>query len=140
MSGARLLPSRALPPMPIADKILTAKGKKVTIGDLEFSIETVAKKPNQQLEIKFAISNKGNPNDFNWMNNIYQRLELVDAKGEKYQVNNTNWHGSNGNSVTLTMTYSSGGRKMGDPEKFLFQHWVTRQHDISFVFREVPLP
>ena len=126
--------------MPIAEKILTAKGKKSMIGDLEFNIETVTKKPNSQFEIKFSIANKGTLNDFNWMNNIYQRLELLDAKGEKYQINGTNWHGSNGNSVTLTLTYSSGGGKMGDPDRFIFQHWVTRQHDINFVFREVPLP
>jgi hypothetical protein len=127
-------------PMPIAEKILTAKGKKSTIGDLEFHIETVTKKPNNLFEIKFSIANKGNLNDYNWMNNIYQRLELVDAKGEKFQNQGSNWHGSNGNSVTLTLTYGNGGRKMGDPDRFLFQHWVTRQHDINFVFREVPLP
>ncbi len=127
-------------PMPIAEKILTAKGKKSTIGDLEFNVETVTKNKNNAFDIKFSIANKGNLNDFNWMNNIYQRLELVDAKGEKFQVINTNWHGSNGNSVTMTLTFSANGRKMGDPDRFLFQHWVTRQHDIHFVFREVPLP
>ena len=127
-------------PMPIAEKILTAKGKKSNIGDLEFTIETVTKKPNNLFEIKFTIANKGNPNDYNWMNNIYQRLELIDAKGEKFQNQGSNWHGNNGNSVGLTLTYGTGGRKMGDPDRFLFQHWVTRQHDIHFVFREVPLP
>ena len=126
-------------PMPIAEKILTAKGKKSTIGDLEFSVETVTKSKNG-FEIKFSIANKGNLNDYSWMNNIYQRLELVDAKGEKFQVVNTNWHGSNNNSVTMTLTYSANGRKMGDPDRFVFQHWITRQHDINFVFREVPLP
>jgi len=127
-------------PMPIAEKILTAKGKKTTIGDLEFHVETVTKKPNNVIDIKFSIANKGNPNDYNWMNNIYQRLELVDAKGEKFQNYGSNWHGGNGNNVSLTQSYSTGGRKMGDPDRFLFMHWVTRQHDIHFVFREVPLP
>ena len=127
-------------PMPIAEKVLTAKGKKTLIGDLEFNVETVTKKPNNQFEIKFSIANKGNPNDYNWMNNIYQRLEMVDAKGEKFQQFGSNWHGSNGNSVTLTLTYGPNGKKMGEPDRFLFQHWVTRQHDIRFVFRDVPLP
>ena len=127
-------------PMPIVEKVLTAKGKKTQIGDLEFNVESVTKKPNNQFEIKFSIANKGNQNDYNWMNNIYQRLEMVDAKGEKFQQFGTNWHGSNGNSVTLTMTYGPNGKKMGDPDRFLFQHWVTRQHDIRFVFRDIPLP
>ena len=79
-------------------------------------------------------------NYYNWMNNIYQRLEMLDDKGEKFQQFGSNWHGSNGNSVTLTLTYGPSGKKMGDPDRFLFQHWVTRQHDIRFVFRDVPLP
>jgi hypothetical protein len=129
-------------PITLADPFLSAKGKKTTAGEIEFTIETVQKMPNNQFQVKFSATNKGAANDYSWTNTLYQRLELLDAKGNKYQNWGSNWHGGVGNNtVSLTMTYSSfGGNKIGPPTRFIFQHWVTRQHDVYFTFRDVPLP
>lgn len=129
-------------PVSLSDDILKAKGRKTAVGDLEFTIESARKTANSQVEVKFTITNKGNPNDYTWQNTLYQRVELLDAKGVKYQNWGSNWHGGGNNSVSLTMTYSgmAGGPKPGEPKRFVYQHWVTKQHDIHFEFRDVPLP
>lgn len=128
-------------PMSLSDDILKAKGKKVTIGELEFTIEDVTKQ-NTQYMVKFSVTNKGNPNDYTWQNSIYNRLELQDDKGNKYQNWGSTWHGGGGNNVGMTLTYNgtNGPNKVGDPKKFVYQHWVTKQHDVHFELSDVPLP
>jgi hypothetical protein len=130
-------------PVMLTDDIMKAKGKKTTVGELEFNIESVTKKPNDQYEVKFSVTNKGNINDYTWQNTLYQRLELQDAKGAKYQQWGSSWHGGGGNTASLTMTYNGAvgaQKKPGPPTKFVYQHWVTKQHDVYFEFKDVPLP
>jgi hypothetical protein len=130
-------------PMTLSDDIMKAKGKKQTIGELEFTIEDVQKQPNSQYSVKFSVANKGNPNDYTWQNTLYNRLELMDAKGNKYQNWGSSWHGGGGNSVSMTLTYNGSNanpNKPGDAKKFVYQHWVTKQHDVHFELRDVPLP
>jgi hypothetical protein len=44
-------------------------------------------------------------------------------------------------TVQLTMTVGHfGPAKIGPPKKMMYQHWVTRTHDIPFEFKDVPLP
>jgi hypothetical protein len=128
-------------PMVIADKILTAKkGVTKTIGDLEFKVEEVKKVNNNQVSVKFTVNNKKN-NDYTWQNSIYNRVELHDDKGNKFQIWGTSWHSSTGNNVTMTLTYGQPGvAKPGSASKFVFVHWETKQFDVEFEFRDVPLP
>jgi hypothetical protein len=128
-------------PIVISDKIMSAKGLKKLAGDLEFHIENVQKLANNQVQLKMTITNKGNANDYTWMNTLYQRIELQDAKGNKFQNWGSSWGGNGNNNVNLTMTYGHfGPGKAPDPAKFVYQHWVTRQHDIAFEFKDIPLP
>jgi hypothetical protein len=128
-------------PIILADKVLSAKGKKTTVGDIEFHIENVQKQANNRIEIKFTATNKAVGNDYNWINTLQQRLELHDDKGNKFQNWGTNWHGGGANNMSMTQTFMANGpNKIGEPAKFVYQHWITRQHDIHFEFRDVPLP
>jgi hypothetical protein len=121
---------------------MESKGRKTTVGDLDFTIEEVKKLPNNQYSIRFSAANKGNPNDYGWTNSIYQRIELQDAAGNKFQNYGSNWNSGGPGGMTLTMTYGSPGglAKSSEPTKFVFMHWVTKQHEINFVFRDIPLP
>jgi hypothetical protein len=128
-------------PIVISDKIMSAKGLKKMAGDLEFHIENVQKMPNNQVQLKFTVTNKGKANDYMWMNTLYQRIELLDEKGNKFQNWGSSWGGNGANHVNLTMTYGHmGAAKAATPARFVYQHWTTRQHDIAFEFRDVPLP
>ena len=94
--------------MPIAEKVLTAKGKKTRIGDLEFHIETVEQRsPTTRSQIKFTVTNKGNLDDYNWMNNIYQRTRTASTpRARSSRTTARTGTATRGNSVTLTLTYS----------------------------------
>ncbi|MFM7150822.1 MAG: HEAT repeat domain-containing protein [Gemmataceae bacterium] len=129
-------------PMTLTENFLETKGKKITVGELDFNIESAQKMPNNQYQVKLTITNKGNPNDYTWQNTLYQRLELFDDKGVKFQHWGSNWHGGGGNSVSLTLTFNGalGGAKAGNPTRLVYQHWDTRQHDIAFELRDLPLP
>jgi len=127
-------------PITVADKILSAKGTKKKIGDLEFNVQDVKKMPNNQVQIQFSITNKAG-NDYTWQNSIYNRLELHDEKGNKFNIWGTRWGGSGPNNVSMTLTYGNNGlAKAGTPTKFVFIHWETKQYDVAFDFRNVPLP
>jgi hypothetical protein len=127
-------------PMLITDKILSAKGVKKTLGELEFNIQEVKKMPNNQVQVRFTVTKKGG-NDYTWQNSLYNRLELSDDKGNKFNIWGTSWGGSGANVVNLTLTYGTQGVvKVGTPTKFAFMHWETKQYDVAFEFRNVPLP
>ncbi len=129
----------------VADDILKAKGKKTQAGNTSFSFEDVTELANtKQLQIKVTITqdNKENPNDYTWMNTMYQRIELLDAKGNKYQVNGTNWHNNGPNFVQMTWTYGlpPNVAKVEGPAKFIFHQWTTLPHQVNFEFKDLPLP
>jgi hypothetical protein len=130
-------------PVVLADKVLSAKPKKMDMGDITFNLEAVTKTANNQYQVKFTATNnqKGNIHDYGWTNTLYQRMELHDAKGNKYQNWGSSWGSSGNNHVNMTLTFANFNRAgVGDPVKLVYQHWVTRGHEVRFEFRNVPLP
>jgi hypothetical protein len=128
----------------VTDKVLTAKGKKATVGTTTIDVQDVTEMANKQIQIKLSISeeNKDNPNDYSWMNSLYQRIELQDDKGNKFQPNGTTWGNNAPNHVEITLTYGAPGnvKDVGPPAKLIFQQWTTMQHLVSFEFKDLPLP
>jgi hypothetical protein len=132
-------------PLVVTDKLMSAKGLKTETGDLSFHIEDIQKLPGGQYSVKMTITNsKETGGDQMWMHTLFQRIELLDEKGNKFQVWSTNWNGGGANQVQWTMTFGGnfGGaaKAMGTPTKLVYHHWITRQHDVSFEFRNLPLP
>jgi hypothetical protein len=127
-------------PIVLTDKVLSAKGTKKEIGDLTFEIKEVKKLQGNQVSVQFTITNK-RTNDYSWQNNLYNRLELFDDKGNKYQNWGSSWGGGPGNNVVnMTLSYNNNAQKPGEPTKFTFLHWETRMYDVEFEFRDVQLP
>jgi hypothetical protein len=127
----------------VADNILKAKGQSKSAGTTTFRFEDVTVLANKQIQVKLSIveDNKDNPNDWTWMNTMYQRIELQDDKGNKFGVFGTSWGNSAPNNVQMTLTYGAqGNAKMGPPSKFVFQQWKTIQHQVPFEFKDLPLP
>jgi hypothetical protein len=130
-------------PVVVTDKVLSAKGKKVTVGTTTFLFEDVSEMPGKQYQVKLSVTedNRDNPNDYTWMNTLYQRIELADEAGNKFQVYSSSWGNSGANNVQLTLTYGQvGAAKLGTPAKFVFQSWTTLQHQVPFEFKDLPLP
>ena len=91
----------------ISANLLKGKGTKVTVGSTTLHVEEVTAVANTNqvtVHISFTEDTGGNPNDYSWQNSIYQRLEVLDAKGVKYQVYGQNWGNSNANSMQITFT------------------------------------
>ncbi|MCY2937616.1 MAG: hypothetical protein NTV55_04590 [Planctomycetota bacterium] len=96
--------------VPITTDLAQSKGKMVEIGSTSFTIEEVTGldgKPGQQIQVKLAVreKNNDNPGDYTWMNSLYQRLELTDAAGMKFQNQGSSWGTSGPNFATITFTF-----------------------------------
>lgn len=131
-------------PVVVTDDFLKSKGKKVKIGTTQFIFEDIKPIPaNKQYQLRLTISEEqkdSNMHDWSWMNSLYQRIELQDVKGNKYQVYSTSWGNSSPTNVQLTLTYGQSGAKLGPPQKFIFHAWKTMEHQVEFELRDLPLP
>ncbi len=132
-------------PHVLAENILKGKGKKETIGTTTVMVEDVTTVPNSpQINVKLTFNEDtgGNPNDYSWQNSIYQRIEVQDAKGNKYQIVGTQWGNSNGTSMQMTLSFSpmNPAQKVEGDVKLIFQEWKVLQHSVNFEFKDLPLP
>jgi hypothetical protein len=126
-------------PVVVTEKLLENKTKKLQAGQTALALEDVTEVPqNKQWQVRLTITQDGD--EPGWSNQLYQRFELFDAKGNKYASNGAGWSGS-ANSVRMTLTFGSNGNAaLGPPDKLVFQSWQTLQHPLEFEFRDIPLP
>jgi hypothetical protein len=129
-------------PLIVVDDILKAKGKKVKEGKIEMLIEEAGKTPDNNYQLKMLVreSRKDSNNDYTWANSLQQRIELLDAKGNKYQ--SFGYGGSfNPSEVNGTFTFGQNGNaQLGPPVKLIYYDWITVQHHVAFEFKDLPLP
>src|SRR5262249_41521351 len=110
---------------------------------VSFVISDVKKVGNNQYQIQFNATKdtRGGGVDYSWTNSLYQRLELQDARGNKFPSWGSSWGSSGANHVTMTLTYTTvGPGNPGDPTKFIYQPWVPRGRDGRFESRPLPWP
>ena len=96
---------------------------------------------------KLGVSDPNNV-DYSWSSNIWQKLELVDAKGNKYRTYGPSSLNQNVNTVQMTVQYGPDGRggprpagvKLGPVVKLVFNEWLSVTHEVTFEFKNVPLP
>src|SRR5262249_55003856 len=121
----------------VSDDILKAKDQKKQVGPVTFTIREASQKPNKEYELKLAITNddKNNPNDPAWMNSFDSRIELQDAKGNKYQLHGSSWNHSGPNHVEVSFTYGNpGNAKIEAPKKLVYYVWNLVNHEVEFEF------
>lgn len=128
----------------VVTDILTVKKKKFTGTETEIQIEEVKEINNKtQYSIKMSIRNnaKNANQDYSWTNSVHQRLELFDAKGNKYASHGYNWENSSPANVTATFMYGNNGvATLGPPARLVYNQWTMMQHQVEFEFRNLPLP
>jgi hypothetical protein len=145
--GVNLL-SATIPEVTVADP-LKAKNVKATGRTVEVDLESVTA-ANGGYSAALTIRRLGgidpnNPDTYNWTNNIHQKVELIDAQGNKYRSNWPNMSNANQGSVTMTVPFHSMDRrgmvqKLGPPVRLVVNEWVQSTHEVTFEFRDVPLP
>jgi len=124
------------------EKIATLKKKQTVTGTtVELEVEDVQEQ-NKTYAMTVTIKRLGrNPDpDPNWINNVWQRLELLDAKGRKYQSQITNFINNSATMIQANFQFMPGTGEIGPAVKLVFNQWVTIPHEVEFEFRDVPLP
>ncbi|HXD86497.1 MAG TPA: hypothetical protein VN641_08390 [Urbifossiella sp.] len=136
-------------PEVVIDNPVKAKKKVVAGRNAEVTFESMTE-ANGQYTVSVAVRKLGNqdPNnvDYNWINTVWQKLELEDAAGKKYHCYGPNQINNQNNlSVSLVMQFGTNNRqgmqeKLGPPVKLTFNEWLQVTHDVTFEFKDIPLP
>src|SRR5262245_47416556 len=120
-----------------------AKGQKGQGVTVELELEEVAEQGKSYTLTMTVKRFDRNPEaDPNWANYVWQRIELYDAKGKKYQSQGmNNFINGNPSSVQGSFQFAppQDGR-IGEAAKLVYNQWVTISHEVEFEFRDVPLP
>jgi hypothetical protein len=152
-------------PAVVTDKILSAKGKRFTLGPTisntpnvpgddpsgkrstvsgtMFSIEDVSEIAGKQYQIRMTVTEeaKDQPQDYSRIQSLQQRLELQDGQGNKLPsyMNFIQFGGLTTAQFTLT-TQPSDNKKLGPATKLVYYAWVLMEHEVPFEFKDLPLP
>jgi hypothetical protein len=128
-------------PSVITEKVLSAKGKKFKLTGASFHIEDVQDLGGKQYQIRVGITEEGkeNPNDWTRINTLQQRLELLDAKGNKYHFYFSSMS-NNGSSVQATLMVQPPAPNVGPPARLVFHAWHLLDTEVAFEFQGLPLP
>jgi hypothetical protein len=130
----------------IIEDVLKSKGKKLVSGKTSWSMEDVGEATNggnKNYRVKMSLTddNKRENNDNSWINSLYQRIELHDAKGNKYQLQGTQWESVTATNVHGELTFGDPGiAGIGPPVKLIYYTWISALHPVAFEFKNLPLP
>jgi hypothetical protein len=138
-------------PEPLKVKTKTYVGRTVEL-DFGSLAEDANNKGNYVLEVTIKKvgtgddNNRGRGEDYNWSNNVWNKIELLDANGNRYQTHGPNNFNNNGFTVQMTIPYNANDRrtgqklKLGPPVRLLVNEWLSVTHEVTFEFKDIPLP
>jgi hypothetical protein len=132
-------------PEVVIDDILKVKKQKFTGGTVEVTIEEVKEQNNKtQYHVKMSVRNTASnaAQDYSWTNSVHQRIELRDAKGNRWHSQGYNWENSSPGHVTATFMFGNNGGAVvpGPPARLIYNHWNLMPHTIEFEFKDLQLP
>jgi hypothetical protein len=145
--GVNLL-AAVVPEVTVPDP-LKAKNLKVTGRTVEVEVDSVTAANNGYAAVltirRLGVVDPNNPDSYSWSNNINQKVELIDDKGNKFRSYGPSSMSSNQSSVTMTLPFQSVDRrgmmqKLGPPARLVVNEWIQATHEVTFDFRNVPLP
>ncbi|MBA4186941.1 MAG: hypothetical protein C0467_02880 [Planctomycetaceae bacterium] len=132
-------------PLKIKSKTFVGRTVEMDFGTL---VEDANAKGTYVLDVtlKKLGANDDNQQDYNWSNSAWSKLELFDAAGNKYQTYGPNNINNNGSSVQITLPFNTNDRrtgkpiKLGPPVKLVVNEWLSVTHEVTFEFKDLPLP
>lgn len=128
----------------LSKDLLKEKGKKFEAGGFSIHMENVTIGPNGGLSVKMNIQDLSkDTSDMTWMNSLSQRLEVRDEKGAKLNFSGSHWGSSGPSYVQMGFDFQPMNPAVaGKPQKFefLFHQWKTMETQITFEFKNLPLP
>jgi hypothetical protein len=140
------------PEVVVADPLRT-KTKTYPGRTVEVDFGSLTEDPNTkgQYVLELTVKRQGVPDpdrdDYHWSNSVWQKIEVQDAAGNKYQTTGPNDVNYNGAAVHLTIPFGTTDRrgnkaaaKLGPPAKVVVNEWLTVTYEVTFEFKDVPLP
>ena len=132
---------------PLKVKNKSFAGRTVEMDFASF-VEDANNKGNYNLEVTLRKlgATEEDRQDYNWSNTVWSKLELQDANGNRYQTYGPSNINNNGNVVQVTIPYNMNDRrtgkvlKLGPPAKLLVNEWLSVTHEVTFEFKDLPLP
>jgi hypothetical protein len=127
----------------VTDHLLTAKGKKFKVGNATFGVEDVSEMPGKQYQISLKVTEDAAANnaDTSQWQTLQQRLQVQDDKGNTRQIAFTSVGRSGAGTSQFTfILQQTPGQNQGNPNRLLYTAWDTMDHEITFEFRDLPLP
>jgi hypothetical protein len=132
---------------------LKVKNRSFAGRTVEMDVASVSEDANQKGHYTVDVTVKklgpGDPDgniDYNWSNYVWQKIELVDADGNKYRANGLNSLNNNGAAVQMTIPFgptdprTGKALKVGPPARLVVNEWLTVTHEVTFEFKDIPLP
>lgn len=136
-----------VPEVVIADP-MKVKAKTIRGRNVEVVFDSMTEAGGQYtatLTVKRLDVTDPNNIDYNWSNTIWQKIEVYDATGKKWNTYGPNQINNNGLSVQLTIPFNKQNRrgeeeKLGPPVKLVINEWLQVTNDVTFEFKDIPLP
>jgi hypothetical protein len=132
-------------PLKVQKKTFVGRTIEIDFGSL---VEDNNNKGQYVLDLTARKLGDNDPNrpDYNWSNTVWQKIELIDAAGNAYRTYGPNNSNNNGNVVSMTIPFGNQDRrgnqtpKLGPPVKMVVNEWLSITHEVTFEFKDVPLP
>src|SRR5262245_3892664 len=134
---------------------LKAKKKSFAGRTTSIELEAVDEDANQKgvYTVNLTAKRVGtvDPNrgdDYYWANNLWQKVELSDEKGNKYFCYGPQTINHNPGAVQMVLMFGPDDRrtgrpapnKLGPPTKLVLNEWLSVTHEVTFEFKDIPLP
>jgi hypothetical protein len=146
-----ILQSGRVPEIVIPDP-LAKKGQKYVGRTFEVDFAGLNPNPNNKrgylLEATFrqlAFSDPNRP-DYDWVDSFAQKVEVQDEAGNCYQNYGLDNVTLDGNAAQVTIRFNNTDRrtgrplKLGRPVKLVVYEWLSVIHEVTFEFKDIPLP
>jgi hypothetical protein len=141
-----LLLSKQTPEI-VIDNIVNVKKRKFQGRRTTIDIDQVTAGNNwgngMMYQIQMSVKEDSNSpnNDYAWANSLQHRLELMDAKGNKYWTWNSNLWNRGARFANGSIWFRPpDGVQIGPPVKLVYNQWTSLQHTLKFEFKDLPLP
>lgn len=124
------------------ENLLTAKSPKGVSKATEITVDSVSEAAGMLTLKLTARQLRPDPNDYSWQNSLTQRIEIHDAAGVPYELVSVDENSNQGNGELKTsISYRPPSKtKAGKPAKLVLIEWITISQEVSFQFRDLPLP
>ncbi|MCE9561689.1 MAG: hypothetical protein K8U57_06500, partial [Planctomycetes bacterium] len=132
-------------PLKVKNKTFVGRTLEVDFGSF---VEDANNKGNYNLEVTFRKLGvtEEDRQDYNWSNSVWSKIDLQDAAGNRYQSYGPSNINNNGTAVQVTIPYNANDRrtgkviKLGPPVKLIVNEWLSVTHEVTFEFKDLPLP